>query len=141
MTDENWTDTYGGSGLMKVPLGDTDNAVWFTSRDTEVTVTCRTCGRSVTVTAGDVFPYGDPRLCEHFGGQPEPPQWFVVDGWKRGCPVTCSRCGDTTAFVVYSDRQRDDAWCEAALAETMAANGWRYGGYDDGNDICERCQP
>jgi hypothetical protein len=69
-----------------------------------------------------------------------PPQSYVIGGWKRSCPVTCRNCGDTTAFVVYSDQQRDDAWCEAALAETMEANGWRYGGADDGNDYCERCR-
>ena len=72
--------------------------------------------------------------------QPNPSQRFVVGGWQRPCPVTCCRCGDTTAFVVYSDQQRDDAWCEAALAEAMEANDWHYGGYDDAdNDLCDRC--
>lgn len=72
--------------------------------------------------------------------QPQPPQKFVIGGWKRACPATCSRCGDTTTFVVYSERPRSDEWCEAALAETMEANGWRYGGHDADNDLCETCR-
>lgn len=34
----------------------------------ETTISCNTCGHSVTLRAGDSINLGDPRLCEHMGG-------------------------------------------------------------------------
>lgn len=60
----------GESEWTQVPKG--AKWVWpgLQRPDESSSVQCLTCGHTVTLEQGESIPYGDPRLCEHWGQKP-----------------------------------------------------------------------
>lgn len=76
MTDDGvfFSDTFDREGSGTLGGGYDQEPVpwewWQASSSLTPSATCKVCGNTVTLKSGEYIPYGDPRLCEHWGQQP-----------------------------------------------------------------------